>query len=56
MHRPETKIEKEVEILCNKPSQQPKPMKPMHRINWGISCCDTVAFIKEMRLFLLGGN
>jgi hypothetical protein len=27
MHRPETKIEKEVEILC---------IKSMHRINWRI--------------------
>jgi hypothetical protein len=26
MHRPETKIEKRVEILCNKPSQQTKSM------------------------------
>jgi hypothetical protein len=27
MHGPETKLEKEVEILCNKPSQQTKFMK-----------------------------
>jgi hypothetical protein len=27
MHRPETKIEKEVEILCNEPNQQTKSMK-----------------------------
>jgi hypothetical protein len=27
MHRPKTKIEKEVEILCSKPSQQTKSMK-----------------------------
>jgi hypothetical protein len=33
MHRPETKIEREVKILCNKPS----PWKPMHRIKWRIS-------------------
>jgi hypothetical protein len=27
MHKPETKIEEEAEILCNKPSQQTKSMK-----------------------------
>jgi hypothetical protein len=27
VYRPETKIEKEVEILCNKPNQQTKSMK-----------------------------
>jgi hypothetical protein len=27
MHRPQTKIEKEKEILCNKPSQETKFMK-----------------------------
>jgi hypothetical protein len=27
MHRPETKIEKEMKILCNKPSKQTKFMK-----------------------------
>jgi hypothetical protein len=27
MHRPETKIDKEKEILCNKPSQETKSMK-----------------------------
>jgi hypothetical protein len=27
MHKPETKIEKEEEILSNKPSQQTKSMK-----------------------------
>jgi hypothetical protein len=27
MHRPETKIEKEVKILCNKPNQQIKSVK-----------------------------
>jgi hypothetical protein len=27
MHRPETRKEKEVQMLCNKPSQQTKSMK-----------------------------
>jgi hypothetical protein len=27
IHRPETKKEREVKILCNKPSQQKKSMK-----------------------------
>jgi hypothetical protein len=27
MYRPETKIEKEVEMLCNKPSEQTRSMK-----------------------------
>jgi hypothetical protein len=27
MHRPETKIEKDVDILCNKPSELTKSMK-----------------------------
>jgi hypothetical protein len=27
MYRPETQVETEVEILCNKPSQQTKSMK-----------------------------
>jgi hypothetical protein len=27
MHRPETMIEKEAEILCNKPNHQAKSMK-----------------------------
>jgi hypothetical protein len=33
MHRPETKIAKEKEILCNKPSQY-SPTNPMHRFSW----------------------
>jgi hypothetical protein len=41
MHGPETKVEKEVEILRNKPSQQPKSMKSTHRIKWRVSCCET---------------
>jgi hypothetical protein len=27
MHRPETKIDKEAKIVCNKPNQQIKSMK-----------------------------
>jgi hypothetical protein len=27
MHRPETKIERDVEMLCNKPIQQTKSME-----------------------------
>jgi hypothetical protein len=36
IHRPQTKIEREVEILCNKPS----PSKSMHGIKWRI--CETI--------------
>jgi hypothetical protein len=35
MHRPEIKVEREVNILCNKPSQQ-SSSKLMHRIKWRI--------------------
>jgi hypothetical protein len=40
MHRPETKIEREVKILCNKLSYKPSPWKPVHRIKWRI--CETI--------------
>jgi hypothetical protein len=40
MHRPETKTDTEVNILCNKPTLQTKSMTTNHRIKLRI--CETI--------------
>jgi hypothetical protein len=35
MHKPENKMEREVTIVCIKPTSKPSPQKPVLGINWG---------------------
>jgi hypothetical protein len=50
MYRPETKMEKEVEIKCNKPN----PLTAMHRINLNMFYVFVCEYVLKTFYLLLG--